>query len=99
MFGDKLVEITKKLETYIEKAQDMIEELEEFRDIEAGTETEIECVRRIEEIIFDIEDIKVKVNDNESKVKNKIEEVVKEFQENRKSSRMVWMRLPGTPRS
>ena len=52
MFGDKLAAITKKLETYIENAQVIIAELEDLRDREAGTETETECVRRIDDIRY-----------------------------------------------
>ena len=78
-FGDKLATITTKLETYLEKSEEVIEELEELRE----SETETECDKTIEEINTLTDAIIQKVNDNEHAVKKKIEEVVREYEDNR----------------
>jgi predicted nuclease with TOPRIM domain len=80
-FGYKLASITRKLEIFIEKSQEVIDELEKLRDKDAETETEF--VTGIDEINSFTEVIINKVNDNESKVKKKMEEVIKEFENNR----------------
>eukprot|EP00092_Neocalanus_flemingeri_P023190 GFUD01025147.1.p1 GENE.GFUD01025147.1~~GFUD01025147.1.p1 ORF type:complete len:239 (+),score=97.38 GFUD01025147.1:61-777(+) len=82
-FGDKLAAITVKLEMYMKKTEDVIEELEELKDSKEGTETE--CDRRVDEINTLTEVIVKKVNDNECEVKKKIEAVIREFKDNRDS--------------
>ena len=83
-FADRLVVITTKLETYIEKAEEVITELEELKVSEV--ETEINCQRKIDEVNILTEAIIKKVNDNEYEVKMKIEEVIREFEANKDKS-------------
>ena len=82
-YGHKLALITTRLETYLEKSGEAIEELEELRN----DETEIECDKKIDDINILTEAIIKKVNDNEGAVKKKIEEVIRNYEDNRNSSK------------
>jgi hypothetical protein len=75
-FAKKLAEITAKLEMYMDKSEEVIEELEELKDLKA----EEECDKLIEEINNLTADIMKKVNDNEHQVKMKIEQVIAEHE-------------------
>ena len=75
-FSDKLDQITSKLGVFIEKSQEVIDELEELR--QNGAETEQEIFKRVEEVNSVTEVIIKKKNYNESNVKKKMEEVINE---------------------
>ena len=80
-FVDKLAAITQKLENYIEKAEDVIEELEKLRDPKVATETEFG--KYVDEINSLTEDIIKKVHDNESEIKKKIEKIIAASEDSR----------------
>ena len=73
-FNYKLADITKKLEIYIEKAEDIKEELYNFEDDKVDTVTE--CDRKKNEINSLTEAIIKKVHDNEYEIKKKMEDII-----------------------
>ena len=75
-FAEKLDNITRKLEEYLETSGEALEEFEELRDFGDGEKQEY--ARMIAEINSFTEDIIKKVNDNEVQVKKKIEQVITE---------------------
>ena len=75
-YRKKLDQISTKLGVFIEKSQEVIDELEELRH--KGAETEQEVSRRVEEISSVTEVIIKRKNDNEINVKKKMEDVMKE---------------------
>ena len=72
-FAKKLGEITTKLESYMEKSEVVIDELEALKDL--TEEAEEECDKMIDEINNLTDDIIKQVNDNEHQVKMKIDPV------------------------
>merc|ERR1712106_744036 len=79
-FAKKLAIITTKLEMYMEKAEEVIEELDEVEKIKG--ETDGEYAIKIDEINSLTDDIIKKVNDNENEVKKKILEIIAESEDN-----------------
>ena len=74
-YYQKLQAISTKLEFYIQTAVEVIEELEDLK----GCEPETEIIKKVKEIDAISDAIFKKVNDNESDVKKKMEEIIKEF--------------------
>jgi hypothetical protein len=79
-FSKRLGEITTKLEMYMDKSEEVIEELEELKDLNDEAEGEFDTM--IDEINNLTDDIIKKVNDNEHQVKKKIEQVIAEHEDN-----------------
>merc|ERR1712106_746259 len=79
-FAKKLAIITTKLEMYMEKAEEVIEELDEVEKIKG--ETDGEYAIKIDEINSLTDDIFKKVNDNENEVKKRILEIIAESEDN-----------------
>jgi hypothetical protein len=71
-YHQKLQAISTKLEIYIQKANEVIEEIEEIK----GSELETEISQNVAEINAISDGIFKKVNDNESDVKKKVEDII-----------------------
>ena len=71
-YHQNLRAISTKLEIYIQRADEVIEELN-------GCEPETEITKEVAEIESNSDAIIKKVNENESDVKKKMEEIIKEF--------------------
>ena len=71
-YYQKLQAISTKLEIYIQKADEVLEEIEELK----GCEPETEIIKKVREIDAISNTIIKKVNDNESDVKKRMEEII-----------------------
>ena len=92
-YEEKLEKITAKLETFLEKADEGIDMLDELK----GSEPNIAIDKKIEEIKSCSQAIENKVQQNESEVKKKIREVMEESS-NSKSSDLGSSTISSTKR-
>ena len=74
-YHQKLRAISAKLEMFIQKADEVIEEIKELK----GCEPETQIPKKVAEVDSITDAIIKKVNDNEYAVKKKMEEIIKEF--------------------